>query len=444
VLPEGVREAVVVVEDGVIAEVLPGDGPADEDLGDLVLMAGLVDTHVHVNEPGRTEWEGFETATRAAAAGGITTVVDMPLNCVPVTTTAPALRAKLSACAPILWVDCAFWGGVIPGNAPDLGALVDAGVLGAKCFLIHSGIDDFPNVTEADLRLAMPELASRGVPLLVHAELELPGRVPSGPVDTYDTFLASRPATWEDAAISLMVRLCRDTGCAVHVVHLSSASALPILAAAKAEGLPITVETCPHYLCLEAEGVPSGATEFKCCPPIRGAENRERLWQGLADGTIDAVISDHSPCSPHLKLPEQGDFLGAWGGIASLQLGLSTVWTEARRRGFGVGHLAEWMCLRPAEIAGLGHRKGRIARGWDADLVAWDPELRFVVRAAGLHHRHKITPYVGREMSGQAVTTWVRGARVYDRGTWSAAPLGQIVLRAALDAPVVWSRLQGG
>ena len=376
-------------------------------------MAGLVDTHVHINEPGRTEWEGFDTATRAAAAGGITTVVDMPLNCIPVTTTAAALAIKRAEAAPRLWVDCGFWGGVIPGNANEIEPMVAAGVCGFKAFLCHSGIDDFPNATEADLRIAMPILARAGVPLLVHAELDLGAPEDDRTPQSYLRYLASRPRQWEDAAIALMIELIRDTGCAVHIVHLSSATALPMLASARAEGLPITVETCPHYLCLTAEEVPDRDTAYKCAPPIREAGNREQLWEGLADGIIDFVISDHSPCTPHLKLPERGDFMEAWGGIASLQLGLSTIWTEARKRGFSIADVHGWMSRAPADFLGL-HRKGRLEPGADADLVAWDPDAVHEITAESLHHRHKVTPYIGRRVRGRVQTTWVRGQVVWN------------------------------
>jgi allantoinase len=415
VTPAGVVEAVVVVGGGRIEAVLPGAPPGIEtlDLGDLVLMPGLVDSHVHVNEPGRTEWEGFRTATRAAARGGITTIVDMPLNCIPVTTTAAALEEKLTACAPLLSVDCAFWGGVVPGNAKQLERLVRRGVMGAKAFLCHSGIEDFPNVTEDDLSLAMPVLADAGVPLLAHAELvhEIDA---AGPPEAYRTYLASRPRRFEDEAVALLIRLARATRCPVHVVHLSSASAVPMIAEAKADGVPITVETCPHYLCLTAEEVPDRATSYKCAPPIREAENRDRLWQAIRDGHIDLVVSDHSPCTPELKLPERGDFLEAWGGIASLQLGLSSVWTEGRARGLSIEDVVRLMSERPARLAGLGHRKGRLERGYDADLVAFDPDGRRTVTADRIEHRHKVTPYLARELSGVVRHTWLRGVRVVE------------------------------
>jgi allantoinase len=384
------------------------------DAGDLLVSPGLVDCHVHINEPGRTDWEGFTTATRAAAAGGVTTLVDMPLNCIPVTTTAAALEVKRAACAGQLHVDVGFWGGVVPGNADELPGLARAGALGCKAFLVHSGIDEFPNATEADLRQAMPVLRDHGLPLLAHAELDLGADVSETDPRAYRGYLESRPPAWEDEAIRLLVRLCRETGCAVHVVHLSSASSLPTLRAARAEGLPITVETCPHYLCLEAEAIPDGATHFKCAPPIRAHANREELWRGLRAGEIDLVITDHSPCTPALKLPERGDFHQAWGGIASLQLGLSVVWTEARRRGVDPAALATWMSAAPARVAGLADRKGRIAVGLDADLIIWDPEQEHTVAAHELQFRHRISPYVGEALRGSVQTTVLRGQVIFD------------------------------
>lgn len=418
--PEGLRPAVVLVSEGRI-EALREDAPEDRetlDLGDQLLMAGLVDSHVHVNEPGRTEWEGYATASAAAAAGGITTLVDMPLNCIPVTTTESALAQKLEACRGQLQVDCGFWGGVVPGNADQLQPMVDAGVLGFKAFLVHSGIDDFPAATREDLLRAMPILAASGVPLLVHAELDLGVQNPWADASPreYLRYLHSRPRVWEDAAIAMMVDLVRQTGCRVHVVHLSSSSALPILRAARAAGLPITVETCPHYLCLSAEDVPEGETSWKCAPPIRESENRDALWQGLREGVIDFVISDHSPCVPGLKLAERGDFMEAWGGIASLQFGLSGVWTEARRRGFSPEDVGRWMSAGPANFLGLGGSKGSLQPGSDADLVAWDPEASWTVEAERILHRHKVTPWLGRELAGRVSRTWLRGRPVVEDG----------------------------
>ncbi len=447
---DGLGERVVVLRDGKVAALLgPNDSRARaadvEDLGDLVLMPGIVDCHVHVNEPGRTEWEGFATATRAAAAGGVTTLVDMPLNSTPVTTSADALRHKLAACDGKLWVDCGFWGGVVPANADgrELDALARAGALGCKAFLVHSGIDDFPEVGERELRTAMPVLRAAGLPLLVHAELDLgagaqklnltsssvsrPGATP----DTYGCYLASRPPAWEEAAVALMIRLCRETGCGVHVVHLSAAGALPVIADAKREGLPFSVETCPHYLCLRAEDIPDRATAYKCAPPIREEKNRGALWGGLGNGVIDLVVTDHSPCTPALKLPERGDFMEAWGGIASLGLGLPAVWTEARARGHALADVARWMCQKTAELAGLGHRKGRLLAGYDADLVAWDPDGAFAVAECDLHQRHKLTPYLGRTLSGRVHTTWLGGEKIFTNGAHAGDPRGRALLGRA-------------
>jgi allantoinase len=411
------RPAAIVIDDGRIVDVAPYEQSFDasiavETIGD-VLLPGLVDTHVHVNEPGRTEWEGFVTATRAAAAGGVTTLVDMPLNCIPVTTSDAALTTKRDAIDQLLSVDVGFWGGVVPGNARELAAMADHGILGAKCFLCHSGIDDFPKSTERDLEAAMPVLRDAGIPLLVHAELE-DDAIPSCNELTrsYAAFLRTRPASMEERAIAMLIDLCRKTRCRVHVVHLSTASALPMIAAAKNDGLPFTVETCPHYLCLEAEAVPDGATYYKCMPPIRDHENRERLWQGVKDGTIDLVTSDHSPCTPGLKKPELGDFCGAWGGIASLSLGLSAVWTEARTHGVALEHVVREMSESPARLAGLSSRKGRIAKGLDADLCAFDPDLAWTVSESSLPFRHKISPFIDRSMIGRVTRTWLRGEAI--------------------------------
>jgi allantoinase len=441
ITPEGERAAAIQVRGGVIAAVSAyGDisGSTVHEAGDLVVMPGLVDTHVHVNEPGRTEWEGFSTATRAAAAGGVTTLIEMPLNSIPATTTAAALREKLAAAAGKLWVDAGFWGGVVPGNSAELQPLWQAGVFGFKCFLVPSGVDEFAHVTEADLHLALPKLADLGAPLLAHAELPEPiekavERLPkTASPRKYATWLTARPREAENEAVALLLRLRGESGARIHIVHVSSADALALLRSAKTAGGAVTAETCPHYLTFASEEITDGATEFKCAPPIRERENREKLWQGLGDGTLDLIATDHSPCPPAMKLAEEGDFLCAWGGIASLQLSLPAVWTEARARGYAVTHLAKWLCEGPARLAGLAGRKGAIAVGCDADFVIWDPEAKFHVEPAQLHHRHKVTPYAGRELSGRVETTFLRGRKIFERGEFSAGPLGHVLHRGAV------------
>ncbi|GAA3232710.1 allantoinase AllB [Pseudonocardia petroleophila] len=416
------RAAAVVVEGERIAAVLPRDaavaGAREVVLAaDEVLIPGLVDTHVHVNEPGRTEWEGFATATRAAAAGGVTTIVDMPLNSLPPTVDVDALEVKRKAADGRCAVDVGFWGGAVPGNTGDLRALHDAGVFGVKAFLIDSGVPEFPPLL--DPGPALREVAAFDGLLIAHAEDGALVTAASG--RRYADFVASRPGASEDSAIALLLRLAGETGARVHVVHLSSAGSLPQLAAARAAGVRVSVETCPHYLALTAEEVPDGDTRFKCCPPVRGSANRDALWAGLADGTVDLVVSDHSPCTPELKELDSGDFGAAWGGIASLQLSLPVVWTEARRRGHDLAEVVRWMAERPAALVGMT-RKGRIAAGGDADLVVLAPDEAFTVGA--LHHRHPITPYAGRELHGRVRATWLRGAPVDD-----GPPRGRLLTR---------------
>src|SRR5437667_448807 len=411
----------------------PGDCTLRDVNEDSIVMPGLVDSHVHINEPGRTEWEGFATATRAAAAGGVTTVIDMPLNSIPPTTTVAGLQEKLAATNGQCSVDVGFWGGVVPGNSAELAALFAAGVVGFKCFLVHSGVDEFPNVSEQDLWQAMPELTRLGAVLIVHAEL--PGPIEDASVRSqtssvgrrYETFLSARPRKAENEAVELMIRLSREFGTRVHIVHHSSADALPMLQQAKATGVKITVETCPHYLCFAAEEIPEGATEFKCCPPIRERENREQLWQALSVGIIDMVVSDHSPCPPEMKLRETGDFLQAWGGISSLQFRLPAMWTEAQRRVCSIEDLAEWLCAAPAKLVGLSARKGRIAIGCDADIVLWSPEQQLRVEPEMIHHRHKLTPYEGQVFQGLVKTTFLRGEKVYDGGEFASTPRGRLL-----------------
>ena len=398
VLPTGIHPATIILEAERVAAIEP-HGPADHDYGDLVLMPGLVDSHVHVNEPGRTEWEGFATATRAAAKGGITTIVDMPLNSLPPTTSFAALEEKQKHARGE--VSIALWGGVVPGNTKELRPMLERGARGFKCFLVHSGVDEFPNVNERELYEAARELAGTNAPLLVHAELGEHLHEPHGDPLDYATYLHSRPNEAEDAAIALVKRVCKDTGARMHIVHLSAATALRHAD----KSLPLTFETTPHYLHFEAESVPRGHTEFKCAPPIRERSNRDALWHGLASRAIDLVVSDHSPCTPELK---KGDFANAWGGIASLQFVLPIVWTNAAARGFAITDLARWCCAEPARLANLA-TKGAIAIGNDADFVVWDPDATFTVTPDIIEHRHKVTPYLGAELRGVVKATWTRG-----------------------------------
>jgi allantoinase len=434
VTPSGVHGAAVVIRGETIEAVLaPGSVDAAwpvEDVGDRFVLPGLVDIHVHINEPGHTEWEGFRAATRAAAAGGITTLVDMPLNCSPVTTTPAALALKAAAAVGQLQVDCGFHGGIIPGVHDQIEPLRRAGVLGYKAFLCPSGNDEFPPASEADLRAAMPALARSGLPFLVHAEL--PDRAPLPPQDdgrSYAAYLASRPRQWEHRAIALLIALGRETGCPVHIVHLASAEVLPMIEQARAAGLPLTVETCPHYLTFAAGEIPDGDPRYKCAPPIRAPADREGLWRGLQQGLIDTIGSDHSPAPPALKHLETGDVARAWGGIASLQISLPAVWTEARRRGIPLDRVVEWMAQRPAQLVGLAGRKGAIAPGYDADLVVFDAESTFTVDARALEHRHPVTPYDGHTLLGRVEATWLRGAPVFRDGSFVGPPSGRTLLR---------------
>ncbi len=428
--------AALFIEDGKIAQVLDFNRTTPLpllDVGDSVLMAGIVDTHAHINEPGRTEWEGFRTATRAAAAGGITTVLDMPLNSIPPTTTLAALHRKSTEATGQCTIDYGFWGGLIPGNAAELEPMIRAGIWGFKAFLCESGVDEFPMADEATLRQGMAVLAKRGVPLLVHAEL-CPTTLASSKSTNprrYQDYLASRPALWEVEAVRLMIRLVRETRCPVHIVHLSASDALADLTAARSEGLPITVETCPHYLALKAEDIADGATHFKCAPPIRDALNQNNLWAALEAGHIDLIVSDHSPCTPGLKQLESGDFANAWGGISGLQFSLPVVWTAMKRRHLPLQNLARWMCLGPARMAGLEERKGTLAAGKDADLVVWDPEGSFVATAENTFHRHSLTPYAGQALYGKVEMTFVRGVCVYADGRFPTEPGGTELSRFA-------------
>jgi allantoinase len=440
---EGIRPAAVVVKDGVIVEIASwdfiGGGYTRVEAGDFLVTPGIVDSHVHINEPGRTEWEGFFSATQAAAAGGITTVVDMPLNCIPATTSRAAAEDKQTHLRDQLFVDVAFWGGVIPGNAAELPGLARFGVAGCKCFTCPSGVDEFPHVTADDLAIAMPILRDSGTTLLVHAEAP-------GPLDAaeallraehadpraYATYLRSRPKQAEDEAIAMIIALAETHRCPAHIVHLSSSTALPMIKAAQARGVPITAETCLHYLTFVAEEIVDGATPWKCAPPIREQQNREALWAGLKDGTISSVVSDHSPCTPQLKKldagADEGSFMAAWGGIAGLQLGLSALWTQAKARGVDVATMVQWHSASTAKLAGLAHKKGKLAAGYDADLVVWDDRASFVVDGTALHHRHKITPWSGRTLDGVVQATVVGGAVAWHRAHGlSSRGLGRFV-----------------
>jgi len=432
----GLEKACILVKQGRVEAVLPSlpsgfTGPV-EDAGDLVILPGLVDSHVHINEPGRTEWEGFETATQAAAAGGITTVVDMPLNCSPVTTSASALATKISSLQGKLWVDTGFWGGIISGSLEDLPALLKAGVLGVKSFMIDSGLDEFPHLSLDELSQATQALSGSRIPYLIHAEFdENPDA--TAQIDTsYESFLNSRPRGFENRAIEILIELSKKHGCKIHIVHLSSSDALEMLDQARAENLDITVETCPHYLLLHSEDISDGDTLFKCCPPIREKENSEKLWEALKQGRIDFVVSDHSPCTPRLKSLETGSFDTAWGGISSLQLSLPLIWTEARKRNFTLEELSRILSASPANLAGLAHRKGRISPGLDADLIFFNPDAKQTIHRDQIYHRHKLTPYVDREVIGVIEKTFLRGEPIFYDGTPVDKPLGQPLLRENL------------
>ncbi len=435
-----VYPASLVVRNGKVDQIVNGtlvqhELPV-EDVGDLMVMPGLVDTHVHINEPGRSEWEGFETATQAAAAGGITSIVDMPLNCTPVTTSAEALACKMESLAGKLWIDCGFWGGVTPSSLGDLRNLLEAGVLGVKSFTIDSGIEDFPLVEESHIRQAIPIIAEYQVPYLIHAELQDSQKESTSIGTSYQKFLESRPCQWETEAIGMLIRLGQEAKhkgieARIHVVHLSSAEALSQIAEAKGQGLSLTAETCPHYLSLCAEDIPDCNPLFKCCPPIREKENRERLWQGLLDGTVDFVVSDHSPCSPEFRCLETGAIDQAWGGIASLQFGLPIVLHEATQRGIDLPQVINWMSTRPARFAGLGNRKGRLSPGFDADMVVFDDQATYRIQSETIKFRHKMTPYERHLARGMVKTTYVRGRKVYSDGKFLEVPNGTMLLRHA-------------
>lgn len=416
----------VRIRDGVIVDLSAYDveaGAAEVVVlaDDEVLLPGLVDTHVHVNEPGRTEWEGFASATRAAAAGGVTTIVDMPLNSIPPTTSVAALTEKRAVAEAQAYVDVGFWGGAVPGNVRDLEGLHAAGVFGFKCFLLDSGVEEFPHLTAIEFASAMTETARLGALMLVHAE-DADAIAPCAHGSSYAGFLASRPDAAEERAIDLVIRTARGTGGRAHVVHLSASGAVPALRTAREEGVDVSVETCPHYLHFDAASIVDGATELKCCPPIRDAANRDALWTALTAGDVDFVVTDHSPSTADLK--GSGDFADDWGGIASLQLGLSVVWSSARDRGVGLAEVARWMATAPARRVGLAG-KGEIAVGADADLCVFAPDETFVVDPTRLHHKNPVSAYAGRTLTGTVRATWLRGARV----DVDAPPRGHLLTR---------------
>ena len=432
ITPVGIKKAVVLIKDGRIADVLNELPPGDflvTDLGNKVLMPGIVDPHVHINEPGRTDWEGFDTATRAAIAGGITTLIEMPLNASPVTTTTIALDEKIRATRGKLHTNCGFWGGVVPGNENDIEPLIEKGILGFKAFLVHSGIDEFPNVSEEDLRKVMPAIARHGLPLLVHCELRSNFQHSTFNIQhsSYSNYLSSRPKKWENDAIALIIHLCEEFNCRTHIVHLSSADSIEQITKAKTKGLPLTAETCHHYLYFSAEEIMDGATAFKCAPPIREKINNEKLWQALKEGIIDFVATDHSPSLPEMKELLSGDFMKAWGGISSLQFSLPVLWTAAKKHDCSLSDIAKWLSEKPASLPGIQDQKGNVAKGYDADLVVWDPEKKFTVSENMNYHKHKITPYMNEELYGVVEQTWLGGKKVYDSGKFLHLNKGNLI-----------------
>ncbi|XP_031328413.1 uncharacterized protein LOC116159615 isoform X1 [Photinus pyralis] len=404
------------------------------DVGTHVIMPGIVDSHVHVNEPGRTDWEGYETATRAAAAGGVTTIVDMPLNSIPPTTTLHNFKQKLKAAQGKVYVDVAFWGGVIPGNQDDLMDLINAGVVGFKCFMCESGVEEFPCVNKEQIEVAMKILENTDSVLAFHAELDGNGSAASNDDSCqYSTFLRTRPASMEINAIKLIIELARNYNVRVHIVHLSTADALPIIAEAKKDGVKLTVETCHHYLSIKNEDIPEKATQFKCTPPIRDLTNLNLLWQAIKNGLLDMVVSDHSPCTSDLKCLESGNFMQAWGGISSLQFDLSLFWTQVKQHGLSIFDINKYMTYMPAKLVGLHNVKGQIATNYDADFVIWDPHSIIHVEPEMIQHKNKITPYLGKNLYGKVLKTVVRGHVVYDNEKFVNKPNGKLIQNVIKD-----------
>ncbi len=437
-LPDGIRDVTLLIGNGTILSIEPGKWSAPKgfpfiEAGESLIMPGLIDSHVHINEPGRTDWEGFESMTKAAAAGGITTLVDMPLNSSPVTTNTKALQAKLDAAKGKLMVNVGCYGGIVPGNSDQLEALAKAGVLGFKVFLTHSGIDEFPETSMKELDRVAPSLAKLGLPLLAHAELDNshPGQAElEDDHYSYNAYLHSRPNNWEDEAVRQLIALCEKHKVRTHIVHLSSASALPMIREARAKGLPLTAETCPHYVYFSSEKIPDADTRFKCAPPIRDAANNQLLWDALTDHTLDFIVTDHSPAPPETKELDSGDLKAAWGGIASIQFSLPVVWTLAKQRKNTLEEVAAWMSTRVADFLGLP-KKGRIQVGADADLVIWSPDKKMKINRNNIQFRHKVTPYEGEMVFGVVEQTWVNGELAYDRGGFVSSPPGKILLHQA-------------
>lgn len=427
-----IKALTVAIEDEIIADILPYDFNCGEskctDFGSKLILPAIVDTHAHINEPGRTEWEGFHTATKACAKGGIATVVDMPLNSIPATTSLAALKVKQESALKNCFVDYAFWGGVIPGNTQELEPMIQAGVVGFKCFLCPSGVDEFPHVNRKDLELAMPILAKHNIPLIVHAEIESENHSTGDHTD-YKTYLQSRPKKWENDAIELMIELCEKTKCRVHIVHLSCAEALGQIRKAKQKGLPFTVETCPHYLSLTSEEISKKSTQFKCAPPIREKSNQTLLWDAVVDGTIDLIVSDHSPCSPNLKCLDTGDFMKAWGGISSIQFSLPIIWTEMKKRNISLNTLVRTMCENTSKLAGLDKTKGTLTKTKNADFIVFDENAEFKVTESIIEHKNKVTPYKDFNLLGNVEQTYIRGKCVYKDTHHSFHPYGKLLTR---------------
>lgn len=437
VLIDGVLvPATILIENGKISSIKEGlFAFPDTDVrncGTDVISPGLIDSHVHINEPGRTQWEGFDTATRSAAAGGITTLVDMPLNSSPVTTTLEAFKNKINIAKDKIHVNVGFWGGIVPGNNSELAPMIEAGVLGIKAFTTHSGIDEFPNVREADLDEGMKIIAPYNVPLLVHAELDSEHAGQQGLKEapfSYMSWLASRPKSWEDEAIKMMIKLSKSTKCRTHIVHLSSSNSISGLKNAIENGIDISVETCPQYLFFNAEEIPDNDPRYKCAPPIREKENNDKLWGAVKDGLISFIVTDHSPAPPEIKELKSGNIAKAWGGISSLELSLPAIWTKAREKGFQIQDMARLMSENVAEFLSLDKKKGKIKKGMDADIMIWDPEESFTVDQAEVHYRHKISPYHGQKLYGVIKTTILNGSVIYDNGNFLSLRQGKLIMR---------------